>query len=365
MHVVQVAGFYGPTSGGLRTAVDALGAGYLASGLRRTLVVPGDRDGEEETPSGRCVTLAGPTLPGGAGYRIFADRRRLASVVASLEPDRIEVSDKLHAALLGRVANDLGVRALLVSHERLDGILAARVPRVVPLRRLADAWNRRYAHLYPTVVCASTWAAAELRRVGANVVRIPLGVDLDTFAPGAAGRVDDGRIRLVCVSRLSAEKRPALAVETLAHLLAVGIPASLTMVGAGPLEDGLRRAARGLPVTFTGHVADRSALAALLAAADVALAPCPVETFGLAVLEAMACGTPVVVAEGGGAPELVADRTGRVARTDPASFAHAVLVLASDDTARRAARRHADAHSWARATAAFLAAHDIRVPMPA
>src|SRR3712207_7820352 len=53
---------------------------------------------------------------------------------------------------------------------------------------------------------------------------------------------------------------------------------------------------------FAGHIADRSAVAALLASADVVVAPGPVETFGLAALEALACGTPVVVDQASALP---------------------------------------------------------------
>src|SRR5262249_32056107 len=57
------------------------------------------------------------------------------------------------------------------------------------------------------------------------------------------------------------------------------------------------------PVTFTGFIPSRTAVATLLATADVVLAPGPVETFGLAALEALACGTPVVVSGSGALPE--------------------------------------------------------------
>ena len=66
------------------------------------------------------------------------------------------------------------------------------------------------------------------------------------------------------------------------------------VVGDGPAGAALRRRAQGLPVTFTGHLANRRRMSHLLAAADVALATCPCESFGLAALEALACGTPVV-----------------------------------------------------------------------
>jgi len=289
MRIVQVAGFYGPQSGGLRTCVDALGAGYQAAGFDRVLIVPGARDAHEMTSSGRRITLRGPQIPASGGYRAIVDRRRLATVVTRLVPDRLEVSDKLLAPFLGRLARDLGVPAVLLSHERLDGILASRLPRGFPREAVADRWNHRAADAYQAIVAASGWAAEEFERIRRAVIRSPLGVDLDTFRPDRATAASgDGQVVLACVTRLSKEKGPELAVDTLRALRRDGVDARLVMVGAGPMEECLRRSAATLPVTFTGHLAHAVDVAGVLAGADVSLSCCPVETFGLAALESMA-----------------------------------------------------------------------------
>ena len=115
-------------------------------------------------------------------------------------------------------------------------------------------------------------------------------------------------------------------------------------------------------MTFLGHVADRSELAALLASADVVLAPGPVETFGLAALEALACGTPVVASARSALPALIGP-AGAVATT-PAQYAGAVQrLLAAPAAARRArARARAELHPWSAAVSAFLSAHDAAAP---
>ena len=82
------------------------------------------------------------------------------------------------------------------------------------------------------------------------------------------------------------------------------------MYGTGPHRDELEEIAADAPVTFHGHVADRDELAERIGEADIALSVCPGETFGLAVLEALACGTPVVTAAYGGARELVDESCG-------------------------------------------------------
>ena len=108
------------------------------------------------------------------------------------------------------------------------------------------------------------------------------------------------------------------------------MPARLVVAGDGPLRGRLeRRAAReGLPVTFAGFLPDRADLAALLASADVAIAPGPAETFGLAGLEALACGTPVVVSAESALPEVVGEAGASVAGEDLAAGVMAVLRLA-------------------------------------
>ena len=142
-------------------------------------------------------------------------------------------------------------------------------------------------------------------------MRVPLGVDLATFVPAHATAAtteahQPGVARLVHAGRLSKEKEPELMLAAVRELVARGCRVQLDVFGDGPERKRLEGAAAGLPITFHGYVSQPAELARHLAAADVALTLCPGETFGLAVLEAMACGTPVVTARTSGAGELVA-----------------------------------------------------------
>jgi alpha-1,6-mannosyltransferase len=192
------------------------------------------------------------------------------------------------------------------------------------------------------------------------VVRVPLGVDLETFRPGTAATEDGNTLRLVHLGRLSREKDPHLAVATAVELHRRGVTVRLDVYGEGPHLAELVETAGDAPVRFHGHVEGRRELSRLVGAADVALSVCPTETFGLAVLEALASGTPVVTADRGGARELVDAASGGWAAPRPEALADAVLEVAARprDERRTAARARAEQFPWSATVDSMLAVHE-------
>ncbi len=368
LRIVRLANFVAPASGGLRTALRELGKGFKEAGHEPVLIVPGERHTDHETEQGRIITLPGPLLPGTGGYRVLTDKRRVAALLAELDPDRLEVSDRTTLRWTGKWARRARVPAVMVSHETADGVLRTWGLSENLSRRTADALNTRTAHTYARVVCTTEFAEREFVRIGArNVVRAPLGVDLEQRHPalrdpGLRDRYARGdETLLVMCSRLSVEKRPGTALDALEALLRRGRRAVLVVAGEGPLRARLEQRARewGLPVTFLGHVSDRDVLGALQACADVCLAPGPAETFGLAALEAMACGTPVVASAVSALPEVIG-AAGATAVDSGDAFADAVdlLMKRSERERRETARARAECFGWKTAVDAFLAAHD-------
>jgi alpha-1,6-mannosyltransferase len=355
MRVVQLANFYGPKSGGLRTALHHLGAGYAALGHEVILIVPGDRAGDTWIDGNvRRITLPAPRIPGTGGYRAV-DPWRVRNLLERLRPDRLEVSDRLTLRGMGRWARENGVPSVVISHERLDRLLEQFLLPPAWARGVADVANRWMAAAYDTVVCTTEFARAEFDRIGTtNVRRVPLGVDLATFTP--ARRSDDLRrdlasganTLLVHCGRLSPEKHVERSVDTLARLRSKGRNARLVVAGDGPSKASLQRRAAGLPVTFLGFVESRADVADLLAAADVSLAPGPHETFGLAALEALASGTPVVVSASSALREIVRPGCGAAVDDHAGAFAGAVedLLAVPEPGRRAAARARAEEFGW-------------------
>jgi len=359
MRIAQLANFIGPASGGMKTAVRALGEGYVAAGHERLLVVPGPTDDRATTPLGDVVQLRAPRV--GGGYRLIVEPWRVVEVLADWGPSSVELSDKLTLLPVARWARRNGVGSVLFSHERLDDQLAMRTGLETMPKVSIALLNRVLVRSFDAVVVTSDYAHGEFQRVadaaGCPVARVPLGVDLDTFRPHPAP--SSAVLRLVHVGRLSREKSPHLAVATAVELHRRGVPVRLDVYGVGPHLAELEEVAGDAPVVFHGFVEGRRDLARRIAAADVALSVCPGETFGLAVLEALASGTPVVTADRGGARELVDPAAGAWGRPDPAALADAVLEVAARPVRERrtAARARAEQFPWSATVASMLAVH--------
>ena len=383
MRIVRLANFVGPQSGGLRTALRELGIGYAEAGHEPILIIPGERSRVTETAQGKVITVRAPVVPGlGGDYRAIAGRRELAALLSGLRPDRIEVSDQLTLRWTARWARRGGVPSVMVAHESLTRLftLPADVPyetrwRAAVFRRrafrqaahrAATFLDRRSVREYDEIVATTRWAASEFEDIGApNVTLVTLGVDLELFSPERysetvrASYARPGQALLVHCGRLSMEKKPQRSVRALAGLRAAGTDAVLVVAGDGPLRPGLERMAReaGLPVTFTGFIEDPKALARLLATADAGIAPGPVETFGLAALEALACGTPVVASAESALPEVLGD-AGAAAGGEDLTPAVREVLARPEARRRAAARRRAEEFGWKTAVARFLAVHE-------
>lgn len=166
------------------------------------------------------------------------------------------------------------------------------------------------------------------------------GIDASVFRPGpdrdaflAEAGIPSSRFVVLCAGRLAPEKQPELAVEAVSRFAASRIGAELVLAGEGPCADALRllAAKRGVRARFLGAI-PQPELRRWMAAADAMLFPSPTETFGNVVLEAMACGLPVVGAAAGAVPDTVRDgETGLLCPAgDADAFAGALMRLAAD-----------------------------------
>jgi len=140
---------------------------------------------------------------------------------------------------------------------------------------------------------------------------IPNFLDCDAYrraaVPDLRGRYADAATSVVMhMSNFRPVKRIDSVVEVFARI-AAEVPAVLLLAGDGPEIPTARRVARQLGVSSKVHcLGAQENVQPLLSIADLFLLPSEQESFGLAALEAMACGVPVVASNVGGLPEVIA-----------------------------------------------------------
>lgn len=316
--VLDISEYFAETSGGVRTYL-LQKARYVEArpALRQVLVLPGADDRIGGLTGVRCYRLHGPLIPLQSTYRFMLATRSMARICAHERPDLIEVGSAYTVPwLVARATDALRVPAIWFYHAHLPRILNPLGRRGDPLRRsvafLAGGYVRAIARTVERTIVSSDFVERELAALGiTRVSKVPLGVDTVHFHPGRAGRRTATRARhglpegplAIFVGRLSFEKHLHTllrAWQDVAHRTG----ATLAVVGSGRDERRFRLMA-GPNVVFVPFQTDRDAVADLYAAADFAVTPGPVETFGLAALEAMASGVPVLAADSGGVAETV------------------------------------------------------------
>lgn len=219
------------------------------------------------------------------------------------------------AALAG--ARDLGVPVAqtfgsLVATEQRHGLPERRSEA----RTRLEACIARHADV---VLASSAEELADLARLGvarAGARLVPCGVDTDRFLPEGPVADRGNRPRLLAAQPLSATRSLGIAIRALAE-----IPDAELVITGGPAQAGLskdqdyraiQRLAKELKVhdriVYTGRVAPGD-LPALLRSADLMVSTAPYEPVGTAAIQAMACGTPVVVAAAGAERDAVVDMT--------------------------------------------------------
>jgi glycosyltransferase involved in cell wall biosynthesis len=214
----------------------------------------------------------------------------------------------------------------------------ARVPIPVAVSYSFLRWfHGSAAH---TLVATPSLQNALAERGFRNLVLWSRGVDTELFRPRDESFLELPRPIWLYFGRVSVEK----GIE---EFLALDLPGTKLVVGDGPATESLRRKYAG--VVFTGYRFGDE-LARHVAAADVFVFPSRTDTFGLVLLEAMACGIPVAAFPVTGPIDVVVNGVTGVLSEDLRAAALSALHLD-----RRACREHALRYTWEAATHQFIA----------
>ena len=347
MHLVDITMFYAAEGGGVSTYLNAK-AHWLArrSRVRHTIMSSNVETCGNAVPA--LVKIPSTVVPGLHGFRMPLSVEGPARLLKAVRPDVVEAGDAGHCAWAAlRMRKRYDIPAVAFYHSDLPGLVRPRFGRWI-----ARGTCRYLANLYrqfDLVLAPSRIMVDHLDAIGVHgAVHQPLGIDSSVFRPQRRDATLRAHLRLapearllVYAGRFTPEKKLHVLIDAVRLL---GAPYHLVLVGSG---DALPFCDR---VTHIPFQHDQRQLARLLASCDVLVHPGDRETFGLIVLEAMACGLPVVATNKGGVAELVDAETGILAEpNDVASLAGAIEAIYQRDLARmgQAARRWAvERYDW-------------------
>lgn len=350
-HLLDVSMFWG-AAGGVKRVLSMRHALLPALGWHHTVLAPGAH-------GAGLVDAGGLPLPGTGGYRAVVSTGRARRCIESLRPDLVEAADPYTLAWAAlAAARRMEVPAVAFCHSNLPAITARLLGGSSPGSRRArwiEHRSREYlVRLYrgfDLVLAPSRTMTEQLHAWGVpQARRQPLGVDCRIFDPRQ--RDEPWRARLlqglgvapqtrllVYVGRFAPEKNLGVLAEAVRLL---GPRHLLLAVGEGPCPP------QGAQVRCVGVERDPARLARLLTSADAFVHAGDQETFGLSVLEAMACATPVVVNAADGLGELAQDAGWVVEGLRARDWAEAMdaAMRRREDTRVHTALARARAHDW-------------------
>jgi glycosyltransferase involved in cell wall biosynthesis len=361
------------------------------------LVVPSEADRVEEFGRyGRIFHVAGRPSRLSPGYRLIMPTRyllpgsALRRIIADERPDLVECCDRYTlnylAALLRRGWFISGYRPTVVGLvcERMD----ENVAHYLTASPLAKAFCRLYLKwlhfpMFDHHIANSAYTADELHeascghKVRRGVWVMPMGAACSIFRPERRSPAAANWIRNLCaapedcrlllyVGRLVPEKNLEFLVQIMERLQREAPGAfHLLVAGDGSLRAHLEtECSRRVPgaVWFLGHVWEHETLADIYANCDIFVHPNPGEPFGIAPLEAMASGLPLVAPNSGGLTSYANRDNAWLADPNPAAFTRVLYGICNDpagaEVRARAARATAERFDRERVATGFFELYD-------
>ena len=368
---------YHPASGGISAFYRALMCHANEHGREMRLVVPAAHSALE--PVGAHARIyhvkARPSPWIDPRYRLMLPfgrtGREIIHILRAEQPDILEVADKYTLPYLSGLLRKGFIRGVRrpteigTSHERMDDNVRAHLGSHATGQWLSRMYMRWiYFPLFDHHIANSEYTAEELvpasrgHSTPRGISVCPMGVDVDLVRFSC--HMPHQPLRLLYAGRLAREKNVLLLIDVLAKL-----PPSyeLWIAGDGPLRLDLEQYAEAHApgrVRMFGHVG-RDALTELYRDCDIFVHSNPREPFGIAPLEAMASGLPLVGPDSGGILSYANAANAWLTQATPEAFATAVQLVYADPAREhklREARKTAEQYAWPLIASRFFAVCD-------
>ena len=371
MKICDLTQIYSSRGGGVRSYLEAKRR-YIRDHTQHEhlMIVPGARTEQVEGGRTQLWTVAGPLVNRTSRYRWMLDLPALLRILYDQHPEIVEAGDPYHAAMISRNwANRRGSDFYMFYHSHFPDAMLRTVLKFAGtwargwVERVAGDYLRNMSQNSRGVFVASRHLMKVLSGWALEgLIHLPLGVDTTVFKPDGERSRREIRERLglpldrpvfLYVGRFSPDKDTALLLR---GWMKIGermkTPWTGVMVGDGQMTEVVETFVRHNPnVRRVPFVKKPEELADWYRAADLLIHPGRWETFGLVLLEAQACGLPVVGFRGGAMEEQAAELDSWSTEKSSSGLAESVIKKAArlqESDRSQAAKFVAERFSWER-----------------
>lgn len=363
MRILMISDVYFPRINGVSTSIQTFRRGLHAAGHETVLIAPEYPVPYTDAPDEHIIRVPSRYLPRDPEDRIMkqGDLRSLRSELKRSDIDLVHIQTPFLAHYHGiGIARKLGVPVIETYHTYFEEYLHHYVP-LIPrsvMRFVARRFTVSQCSALDALVVPSMAMQKALEDYGVRCPMhiIPTGMEMERFASGDGRRfrerlgIPADRPTLVHVGRIAHEKNIDFLLRMFARVVKRKPEAMLVVAGEGPALEHCKSYVESLKlsanVRFVGYLSRDRELPDCYNAGDLFVFSSKTETQGLVLLEAMACGTPVVSTAYMGTADIVKPELGaRVAPDDEAGFANLVVELLNDPTRRRAMSSEARAYA--------------------
>ena len=371
MKICDLTQIYSSRGGGVRSYLEAKRR-YIRDHTQHEhlMIVPGARTEQVEGGRTQLWTVAGPLVNRTSRYRWMLDLPALLRILYDQHPEIVEAGDPYHAAMISRNwANRRGSDFYMFYHSHFPDAMLRTVLKFAGtwargwVERVAGDYLRNMSQNSRGVFVASRHLMKVLSGWALEgLIHLPLGVDTTVFRPDSGKSRREIRERLglpqdrpvfLYVGRFSPDKDTALLLRVWMKLgERMNTPWTGVMVGDGQMTEVVETFVRHNPsVRRVPFVKKPEELADWYRAADLLIHPGRWETFGLVLLEAQACGLPVVGFRGGAMEEQAAELDAWSTEKSSSGLAEAVMKKAArlpESDRSQAAKFVSERFSWER-----------------
>lgn len=364
MKICDLVQAYTSTSGGIRRYIDQKHE-YIEKHTEHAhlIIKPGARDTSYKTGRTKVYEIESPYIPNYKPYRFNYRLDKVITILKDEKPDIIELASpyllpwsafyfrKIHRCqVIGFYHTDFPTTYVKQAVSAKFGENTGQTAAAIATHYAQLIYEKCDGTIFPSKIMKEKFDQISTL----NSVYIPLGVNLDVFHPARRDPETrkkyvkhDDDILLIYAGRLDHEKRVKNLINAF-NLIPDNYNFSFVLVGDGPYKSEIHQQSLDNNRLFVlPYQSKQEDLARLLASADIYITAGPHETFALSVLEAQACGLPVVGVRAGALIERIPDFTGALAEEGSPSDIAANIIEISQNGFKA---KGINARKWVEAT---------------